>query len=608
VVADIAAGAVNFCLAAGGIAHRARDIAAMRPVLEMRDVTVTLRRGGRDVPVLENFSLSIMPGEMLALVGESGSGKTVAALSVLRLLPPGAKIAGEIWLDGELVQEARLRQLRGGVAGMVFQDPLAALNPTRTVAAQIAEAWRLHKGGSAAAARARALVLLGEVGIPDAAARLDDYPHQFSGGMRQRVMIAMALACGPKLLIADEPSTGLDPVIARQIMELLLRLRREMNLAVLFVTHDLSVVAAHADAVHVLYAGRSVEWGRAEDFFVRPRHPYSAALRNAVAWLGQVRLANIPGQLPEPEARPPGCRFAPRCDYAQAECSAAYPPAVNGAGTMVACLYPLQAAERIAEEIAKGRGQEFALLLEVLNLSVQFGNARVLQDVSLTIGRGECLGVVGESGSGKSTLGRAILQMSPYAGSVVLDGVDLAALRGAKLRAARRRIQVVFQDPRESLNPRLRIGEIIAEPLRLNGVAREAAMVQVATLLEDVGLSPALMDLYPGGVSGGQAQRIAIARALAAAPDVLVLDEPTSALDVSTQALLLNLLRDLSRRRGLSCLLISHDFAVVSFLADRIAVLRGGRIIEVGAAAELLAAPREAYTKELIAAAPKLQS
>jgi ABC-type glutathione transport system ATPase component len=329
-------------------------------------------------------------------------------------------------------------------------------------------------------------------------------------------------------------------------------------------------------------------------------------LRGAVAWLGQGRLANIPGQLPEPEVLPPGCRFAPRCGYAQAACAIAYPPPVT-AGTIVACLYPLRDVPRAAAVVVERAAKTYPPLLEVRNLSVRYGKAVVLADVSLTIGQGECLGVVGESGSGKSTLGRAILQMLPYAGSVVLEGQDFAPLRGDKLRAARRRMQVVFQDPRESLNPRLRIGEIVAEPLRLAGVARAAAMMQVAGLLDDVGLSAALMDMYPEGVSGGQAQRVAIARALAAGADMLVLDEPTSALDVSTQALLLNLLRELARKRGLACLLISHDLAVVSFLADRIAVLREGRIIEAGATAALLAAPREDYTKALIEAAPRLQ-
>jgi oligopeptide/dipeptide ABC transporter ATP-binding protein len=583
----------------------------MSQVLDISDLTVTLPRDGKNMPVLEHFDLAIAPGEMVALVGESGSGKSVAALSVLRLLPPGAQLSGEIWLDGADVVRAGagpLRRMRGGVAGMVFQDPLAALNPTRTVAAQVSEAWRVHMGGSAKAARERALELLGEVGVQNAATRLDDYPHQFSGGERQRVMIAMALACGPKLLIADEPSTGLDPVIAWQILALIARLRRELNLAVLFVTHDLSVVAEHADAIHVLYAGRSVEWGGAKTFFAGPRHPYGAALRDAVPWLGQKRLENIPGQMPEPEARPPGCRFAPRCAYVQADCAAGYPAAVRHADSMTACLHPLRAGTGGAPDMAAKGARTFAPLLEVQDLSVRFGRSkkRVLEGVSLRIGQGECLGVVGASGSGKSTLGKAILQMLPYAGRVSLNGVDFANLRGGALRAARRQVQVVFQDPRESLNPRLRIGEIVAEPLRLAGVSRRAALARVEALLDDVGLSPALMARFPGGVSGGQAQRVAIARALAAEPALLVLDEPTSALDVSTQALLLNLLRRLGETRQLSCLLISHDFAVVSFLADRIAVLHEGRIIEAGESAALLARPREAYTKALIEAAPQL--
>jgi oligopeptide/dipeptide ABC transporter ATP-binding protein len=580
----------------------------MTPVLEIRGLTVTLPRAGRDVPILEDFNLTIAPGRMLALVGESGAGKSVAALSVLRLLPPGAKISGEIRLDGTRVEKAGLQRLRGAVASMVFQDPLAALNPTQTVAAQIGEAWRVHKGGSKAEARAKALALLEEVGIADAATRLDDYPHQFSGGQRQRVMIAMALVCGPKLLIADEPTTGLDPLVAQQIMSLIAGLRRSKNLAVLFVTHDLSLVAEHADEVHVLYAGRSVEWGAAKEFFAQPRHPYSAALRGAVAWLGQKKLAAIPGQLPEPEARPPGCRFAPRCGFAQVDCTRAYPAPVQTDGTIAACLYPLQGRQTFTPAAGAPAAQRFAPLLEVQNLSLRYGKKPVLADVSLTVGQGECLGIVGESGSGKSSLGKAILQMLPYAGRVALEGQDFAALRGAKMRAARRRVQVVFQDPRESLNPRLRIGEIIAEPLRLAGMKRGEAAAKVETLLHDVGLSPALMGRLPGSVSGGQAQRIAIARALAAEPALLVLDEPTSALDVSNQALLLNLLRGLAQERGLSCLLISHDFAVVSFLSDRIAVLRKGRVVETGETSGLLAAPRETYTRKLVEAAPRLQS
>lgn len=595
----------------------------MSPVLDIRDVSVSLRRNGQDVVILEELNLTIAPGEMLGLVGESGSGKTIAALAIMRLLPAGAKIHGEILLSGENLArapEARMRSVRGKAAGMVFQNPLAALNPSHTVAAQICEAWRVHQGGGKARARAKALELLREVGIPNPEARLDDYPHQFSGGMRQRVVIAMALACSPQLLIADEPTTGLDPLIARQIMNLITRLRRERNMAVLFVTHDISVVQEHADTIHVLYAGRSVEWGAAPNFFIHPRHPYSEALLGAVARLGQKRLQNIPGNLPEPESRPPGCRFAPRCTYAQQACNASYPLPDAGAGTVAACLYPLPAAVRAyAAAETPNLKRRFPPLLKVDGLTVRYGGARSwfgerrkqhpsLADVTLSLGKGECLGVVGESGSGKSTLGRAVLQMIQYEGRVLMDGRDFRALSGRAKRDLRRKVQVVFQDPRESMNPRMSVGEIIAEPLILAGQRRgDMLHARVRELLDQVGLNPEMAARFPSGISGGQAQRIAIARALAAEPSLIILDEPTSALDLSTQAMLLNLLKELSFRNALSYVLISHDFAVVSYLADRIAVLNAGRIVEVNETSALIASPQHEYTAALVNAAPQFQ-
>ena len=595
----------------------------MSPVLDIRDVSVSLRRNGQDVVILEELNLTIAPGEMLGLVGESGSGKTIAALAIMRLLPAGAKIHGEILLSGENLArapEARMRSVRGKAVGIVFQNPLAALNPSHTVAAQICEAWRVHQGGGKARARAKALELLREVGIPNPEARLDDYPHQFSGGMRQRVVIAMALACSPQLLIADEPTTGLDPLIARQIMNLITRLRRERNMAVLFVTHDLSVVQEHADTIHVLYAGRSVEWGAAPNFFIHPRHPYSEALLGAVARLGQKRLQNIPGNLPEPESRPPGCRFAPRCTYVQQACNASYPLPDAGAGTVAACLYPLPAAVRAyAAAETPNLKRRFPPLLKVDGLTVRYGGARSwfgerrkqhpsLADVTLSLGKGECLGVVGESGSGKSTLGRAVLQMIQYEGRVLMDGRDFRALSGRAKRDLRRKVQVVFQDPRESMNPRMSVGEIIAEPLILAGQSRgDMRRARVRELLDQVGLNPEMAARFPSGISGGQAQRIAIARALAAEPSLIILDEPTSALDVSTQAMLLNLLKELSFRHALSYILISHDFAVVSYLADRIAVLNAGRIVEVNETSALVASPQHEYTAALVNAAPQFQ-
>jgi len=596
----------------------------MSAMLRLENLSVSLTRGRGNVAILDELNLSVNRGEMLALVGESGSGKTIAALSVMRLLPKGAKISGHIWLEDDdltLKDEAGMRKVRGRDVGMVFQNPLAALNPSRTVSLQIEEAWRIHNGGSQKVARGRALELLGEVGIPNPAGRLDDYPHQFSGGMRQRVMIAMSLACSPKLLIADEPTTGLDPLVARQIMALIARLRREHDMGVLFVTHDLSVVEEHADAIHVLYAGRSVEWGTARGFFGHPRHPYSEALLGSVARVGQARLQNIPGNLPEPESRPQGCRFAPRCDYRQPECEVLLPPPDTNGATAAACLFPLPVNARpdIFAMVEQGPSAFRKPQLEITHLVVNYASGgglfsrakpfKALNDITLSLGQGECLGVVGESGSGKSTFGRAVLQMIGYEGSISLDGKDFSKLGRPGRRVQRRRIQVVFQDPRESLNPRMRIKDIIAEPIRMIGAAGKAPVAQqVANLLGRVGLNPEIGELLPGDVSGGQAQRIAIARALAAEPEIIVLDEPTSALDVSTQAMLLNLLKDLAIEGGLSYILISHDFAVVSYMADRIVVLNAGRVVEVNDAGSIITAPQNDYTKALVDAAPQLRA
>ena len=588
--------------------------------LEQLGVSLPAHGTGQRVQVVEALDLEVRPGEMTALVGESGSGKTIAALAAMRLLPPDSRVTGRAVFEGEdlLVQsERRMRALRGRI-GMVFQNPLSALNPSATIGAQVAEGFRLHTGGSRAAGRARAIELLGEVGLPDPAHRLDDYPHQFSGGQRQRVMIAAALACDPRVLIADEPTTGLDPLVARQILALLARLQRTHRLGVLFITHDLSIVEEHADRLCVLYAGRAVEWGNAGRFFAAPRHPYSQALLSAVPRLGQLTLRGIPGTLPNPDARPPGCRFAPRCPHHRPPCDAGYPPALGDAEEAAACLFPppppmLEPGH--AQPAVDARAAQ-APLLELQAVTVRYGGAGgravagaspSLQDVSLTLKRGECLGIVGESGSGKSTLGRAILHMLRFEGRILLDGQAIGELPAVDLRRARRRIQVVFQDPRESLNPRLRIRDSLAEPLRLGGVRERTRLDrEVAALLDKVGLDPSLASRYPQQISGGQAQRVAVARALAARPEIIVLDEPTSALDVSTQAMLLTLLKDLSRSEHVAYVIISHDIAAVSWLADRIAVLKGGRIVELADTATLIASPQHEYSAALIATAPRL--
>jgi ABC-type glutathione transport system ATPase component len=479
-------------------------------LLHMHQVTVSLPRAGQPVRVLTAVDLTVNSGETLALVGESGSGKTTAALAVMRLLPPGATIAGQITLAGTdilALDPPSLRTLRGRDIGMVFQNASAALNPSYPVGHQIAEAYRLQTKSSARTARAHAIALLAEAGIVNPAARISDYPHQFSGGMRQRVMLAMALACSPKLLIADEPTSGLDPANARQTMALIARLQRDRHMAVLLITHDLSIVADHAHRVQVLHAGRTVEHGTPAAFSNAPRTPLQATQSP------RLRVTNL---------------------------SVAYPS---------------------RPRLLPGKP------------------GPVLQGISFDLHRGECLGVVGPSGSGKSTLGRAVLQMLRYAGHITLDGQNLASLSKAAHRAQHRRIQPVFQDPTGSLNPTLSIAASIAEPLLLAGVTDpKQRRRQVDALLERVGLPATLGDAAPHAISGGQAQRAAIARALAAEADILVLDEPTSALDVSTQAKLLTLLADLQAERALSYLLISHNSALVGVLAHRILTLPDGLI------------------------------
>jgi oligopeptide/dipeptide ABC transporter ATP-binding protein len=553
-----------------------------------------------NLPVLEDLSLQIAPGEMLALVGESGSGKTMAALSIPRLLPPGATLSGRITLGDQVLTDlpdAVLRQVRARRIGMVFQDPLAALNPSHTVGAQVAEPIRLNLRLGPRAAWSRAVELLAEMGIADPAARARDYPHQFSGGMRQRVMMAVALACDPALLIADEPTTGLDPALKSQILDLLARLRRDRRLAVLLVSHDLALVRRHADQLHVLYAGRTAERGPATSLFASPRHPYTQALLLAAPVPGVAPQA-IAGQMPEPGQRPPGCRFADRCRLADDVCGAApilqgpisENPIFENGDTQVACWHPPSEMPAPAAVRAPARNQAGApIVLHVEHVTVRLGGVRFRQsafepvcDADLVLREGECLAVVGPSGSGKTSLARAILQMLPYRGGMMLRGANLRGLRGKGLRRARRRIGAVFQDPFASLNPLMTVADIIGEAMYLGGISdRAERRVRASALLEDVGLPQSLLGRTPRTLSGGQAQRVAIARALAAKPDLLVLDEPTSSLDVSSQAIVLTLLQKVQRDRGLALILITHDLAAVSFLAHRALEVRDGQLREL---------------------------
>jgi oligopeptide/dipeptide ABC transporter ATP-binding protein len=549
---------------------------------------------------------------MLALVGETGSGKTMAALSVPRLLPPGARIGGSIALHGtELttLPDEAMRRLRGPAIGVVFQDPAAALNPSHRVGDQIAEAIALHAGGGRRAAWDQAVARLEEVGIADAARRARDYPHQFSGGQRQRVTIALALACDPALLIADECTTGLDPVLARQILDLLAGLRRSRDMAVLFVTHDLLLARRHADTIQVLYAGQSVEHGPAAAVLARPLHPYTAALLASAPSLTHRPAAAIGGMAPEPERRGEGCRFAPRCVAAQPVCTAAPPPwsvrGPAGARCVFAGQMPLPHMPPIQPSEAPKSGE----ILTVKQISVQYAPrlrggrpAPAVRGVSLDIRDGECLGIVGASGSGKTSLARAVLQMLPYDGQVALWGTPVGGLPPRPLRMARRRMQVVFQDPASSLNPTMTVGELVAEPLLLAGIAPAPRRERAAALLAQMGLAETLLDRLPGSLSGGQAQRVAVARALSSEPDLVVLDEPTSGLDVSTQAGLLILLRQLLATRRMAYLFITHDLAAARFLSHRIAVMEAGELVEVQEAEALVRWPMHPAARALVEA------
>ena len=576
------------------------------------------------VRIVDGVSFHIDAGETYALLGESGCGKSMTALSLMRLLPDGGRIAaGSVSLDGENIlalPESAMRRVRGGGMAMIFQEPMLALNPVIKVGEQIAEALGLHQGlrGQPMADAARAL--LDAVGVPDAARRLDSYPFELSGGLRQRVMIAMALAGQPKLLIADEPTTALDVTMQAQVLDVLRTLRAERRMGMLLITHDLGVVAENADRVGVMYAGELVEEGARADFFATPQHPYSRMLFDALPRPGDGgRLTTIPGQVPRLDAALQGCRFAPRCPFAIARCRLESPQWQTFNGQQVRChlagSLPPRAAQVAGAQTVSAPAKQ--ALLEVDGLKVHFpirrgliqrtvGFVRAVDDVSLSIAAGRTLALVGESGCGKTTVGKALLRLiEPTAGSVALEGETLGAHNVPTLR---RQMQMVFQDPFSSLNPRMRVADILLEgmdALRI-GVA-SARRDAVAQLLQQVGLPNDAGGRYPHAFSGGQRQRIAIARALAVAPRLLICDEPTSALDVSVQAQILNLLKDLQEQLGLAYLFITHNLAVVDYLAHAVAVMYLGRIVEHGSAADVLGAPRHPYTQALVSAVPRIE-
>ncbi|MBR1088114.1 ABC transporter ATP-binding protein [Bradyrhizobium manausense] len=556
---------------------------ATMPVLSVSGLTTSFLRERDWFPVVRNVSFDIAPRETVAIVGESGSGKSVTALSIMRLIPKeSGRSDGRIMLCGRdllTLPEASMKDIRGNDVAMIFQEPMTSLNPVLTIGFQIAETLIQHRGLSRAAAEAETVRLLDRVRIPAAKSRFHEHPHRFSGGMRQRVMIAMALACKPKLLIADEPTTALDVTIQAQVLELLKELQREEGMSILFITHDMGVVAEIADRTVVMYGGQAVELEATSRIFAAPSHPYTSALLAAVPRLGSM------------DGRPRPMRF-PVVDK------------VTGTSDE-----PVETADTVSTAARP--------LLEVSNLTTRFpirsglfgklsGRVHAVENVSFTLRAGETLALVGESGCGKSTTGRSILKLTePDAGTVLIDGQDVLAMSGRTLRDFRKHMQIVFQDPFASLNPRMSVGAAIAAPLLANGLATASqARDTVADLLVRVGLTADMAARFPHEFSGGQRQRICIARALALGPKLIVADEAVSALDVSVKAQVVNLMLDLQASMGLAYLFISHDIAVVERMSHRVAVMYLGEIVEIGPRASVFGNPQHPYTKKLMAAVP----
>jgi peptide/nickel transport system ATP-binding protein len=606
------------------------------PLLQVSDLRTDIRLKHSTVHAVEGVSFDIEAGETLGVVGESGCGKTMTALSIMNLLPTGGSIVGgSVKLDDidiSTLSDEELRSIRGNEIGMIFQDPLTSLNPTMTVGKQIAEAVTLHRDVSKEQAMDRAAEVLDLVGLPRSRERMNEFPHQFSGGMRQRVMIAMALACEPKLLIADEPTTALDVTIQKQILELIDNLRHRLSMAVILVTHDLGVIAGRADRVAVMYAGKIAEITDTSTLFANPRHPYTEALFQALpdkAAETRERLYSIPGLPPDLTNPPKGCRFAARCRYATDRCREEE-PALTGetVGHRFACFYPVGGRERPGvtvtaaplelADVAQAPPPSNEALLRVQNLVKNFpvtkgavlqrrvGWVSAVADVSFDVNRGETLGLVGESGCGKTTIGRLLVGLeTPTSGSIDFEGKDLAKSSNKEYREERRKIQFMFQDSYSSLDPRMRAGTILREPLAVQGIGnRTEQMKQVAAMLDQVGLPRTAIDRYPHEFSGGQRQRLGFARALILNPSLIVADEPVSALDVSIQAQVLNLMRELQRELGLTYMFISHDLAVVRYLSTKIGVMYLGKLVESGPADEVYLTPAHPYTQGLIDSAP----
>ncbi|CAN7653368.1 ABC transporter ATP-binding protein [Mesorhizobium sp. LjNodule214] len=607
------------------------EAAGQGPLLDVQGLSVAFGPEGRAVYAVNDVSFQLAEGESLAIVGESGSGKSVTMQTLMGLIrkPPGRVTSGRALFRGHdllAMPDSELRQIRGRDIAMIFQDPMSSLNPVLTIGLQLTEALREHQGLSEKQAERQALDMLDLVGIANAAQRMQAFPHQFSGGQLQRIGIAMALVCKPSILIADEPTTALDVTIQAQIVELVARLQKELGMAIIWISHDLSLVAGFVERVAVMYAGSLVETAPVERLFSAPTHPYTIGLLNSIPSLtaANTRLVPIKGAPPNVTLPPTFCAFAPRCDHAVVRCREAKPvlePVVQAHTAACWRWRELQGLPRAPEAVmATARASGAAPnepLLTVSGLKVHFpirrgvlrrqvGAVRAVDGVSFEVLRGETLALVGESGCGKSTTGRAVLGLErPSEGEIRFEGKDYADASGERAKERRRDMQMVFQNPFGSLNPRMTVGRIIGEGLRAQKIGTRASReARVSELLALVGLREALRDRYPFELSGGQRQRVGIARALAGSPKFIIADEPISALDVSIQAQIVNLLDDLKARLGLTYLFIGHDLSMIRYLSDRVAVMYLGRIVETGITAAVFGAPLHPYTRALLSAIP----
>jgi peptide/nickel transport system ATP-binding protein len=603
----------------------------MPAALTVTDLTTEIQLSRSVVHAVGNVDLRIDSHETLGLVGESGCGKSMLGLSILGLLPNGGHITGGSIKAGDRdlvgLGEKEMRKIRGNNVAMIFQDSQSSLNPTKSIGEQVAEPVRLHRNASRAEALDRALEVLELVRLPRPKERLEYYPHQLSGGLRQRVMIAIALSCEPEVLIADEPTTALDVTIQAQILEVLDELKERLGMATLLVTHDMGVVAGRTSRINVMYAGRIVETAPTDELFTAMRHPYTQALLGSIPRLSQdasLPLISIPGLPPDLANPPKGCRFAPRCKYATDKCREEEPPlAGSDPAHQFSCWHPVDGPAELDTQIAvhgngAGRAEREKHLLEINDVVREFpithgallqrkvGSVKAVSGVTLHLDAGETLGLVGESGCGKTTLGKMIVGIeSPDAGSINLEGRAVFALRGRKLRKARRDLQMMFQDPYASLDPRMRVNAILREPLKVQGMGSAKEQDErVRRLLGEVGLPLSALERYPHEFSGGQRQRIALARALMLEPKVIVADEPVSALDVSIRSQVLNLMKRLQAEHDMASVVISHDLAVVKYLSDRIGVMYLGKLVELGNADQIYRTPAHPYTDALIKTIP----